>query len=203
VETGAGLSNDYDAALDATATTLIDASVGVASRLIDVGQLDNDTLWTVQGEVLWTLLSGVLREVYRSEAGGAGGRDAVQAELTPRVIEQLLDRVYDWPAGSEELRQQQYENFQDWFDFIEVSSGATVRFASEGLALQEMVDSGEIPDDSLAGRLCRRIADKTGEDGRSPLIQALMIETTRTYMTIDLVALSQSLAEVWQASRSR
>ena len=189
----------FETSLADTSRRLIDASEVVVSNMAQSQAIENETLWEIQTEVVWTLLSALMRGIYNLDGAGRTARDAIQDELMPILVNDMLDSGFDWPPNSEDLRAAQYQSLLVWFDQSESDNRAAVRFMSNQASFFQMMFDGSIPEDSLVGKLCRRVARATGEEGNSELIQALFLQAAEAHVKADISALTVALVEAQKA----
>jgi len=189
------MPNVYEASLTDASHRLIDASISVVSNMSYSQAIENETLWEIQTEVVWTLLSALMRGIYNLEGGGRDVRNTIQDELMPILVNGMLDEGFDWPPNSDDLREAQYQSLLAWFDQSESDNRSAERFMSTQASFFQMMFDGSIPEDSLVGKLCRRVADATGEEGNSELIQALFLQTAEAHVKADVSGLPVSLVE--------
>jgi len=189
------MPNVYEASLTDASHRLIDASISVVSNMSYSQAIENETLWEIQTEVVWTLLSALMRGIYNLEGGGRDVRNTIQDELMPILVNGMLDEGFDWPPNSDDLREAQYQSLLAWFDQSESDNRSAERFMSTQASFFQMMFDGSIPEDSLVGKLCRRVADATGEEGNSELIQALFLQTAEAHVKADVSGLTVSLVE--------
>jgi hypothetical protein len=190
----------YEATLATTSQRLLNASIGVASNMAQSQHIHSETLWEIQTEVCWTLLSALLRGIYSIETGGREMRNDIQDDLVPILVNDILDASFDWPPNSEGMREAQYDSLLAWIDKSEADNGATPRFMSVETSFFRMMFDGSIPNDSLVGKLCGRVARATGEEGNSELIQALFLQTAEAHMKADIHGLTIALVEAKRAA---
>jgi hypothetical protein len=189
------MPNVYEDSLTDASHRLIDASISVVSNMSYSQAIENETLWEIQTEVVWTLLSALMRGIYNLEGGGRDVRNTIQDELMPILVNGMLDEGFDWPPNSDDLREAQYQSLLAWFDQSESDNRSAERFMSTQASFFQMMFDGSIPEDSLVGKLCRRVADATGEEGNSELIQALFLQTAEAHVKADVSGLTVSLVE--------
>jgi hypothetical protein len=190
----------YESSLADASHRLIDASIGVVSNMSYSQAIENETLWEIQTEVVWTLLSALMRGIYNLESGGREMRNDIQDELLPILVNGMLDEGFDWPPNSDELRKAQYQSLLAWFDRSESDNRSAERFMSTQASFFQMMFDGSIPEDSLVGKLCRRVSRATGEEGNSELIQALFLQTAEAHIKADVSSLTVSLVDAKRTS---
>ena len=194
------MTAEYEASLAETTRVLIDAAIVVVGGLNSVEGMENETLWEIQTEVVWTLVGAMLRGIYSHQDGGPAARDTIQDNLLPILVAEMLESGFEWPENSDELKAQQYNSLVDWFDETESANGATMRFMSSETDFFQMMLSGTIPEDSLVGKLCGRVSRATGEEGNSELIQQLFLNTAEAHQNIHLSDMTVALVQAKKAS---
>jgi hypothetical protein len=190
----------FETSLADTSRRLVNASEFVVSNMAQSQAIENQTLWEIQTEVVWTLMSALMRGIYNLEGAGRETRDAIQDDLMPILVNDMLDSAFDWPPDSEKVRAAEYQGLLIWFDRSESDNRAAVRFMSSQADFFQMMFDGRIPEDSLVGKLCRRVARATGEEGNSELIQALFLQAAEAHVKADIPALTLALVEAQKAS---
>ncbi|MPZ48667.1 MAG: hypothetical protein GEU75_05030 [Dehalococcoidia bacterium] len=189
------MPTQFETTLSEASQRILDASIVVVSNMSQSQHIENETLWEIQTEVVWTLLGSLMRGIYSGEGGGPDARNAIQDELVPILVNDMLDSGFDWPPNSEDLRAVQYQSLLQWFDQTESDNANTIRYMSPQTAFFQMMLDGSIPEDSLVGRLCRRVARATDEMGNSELIQSLFLQAAESHMKADIYGLTEALIE--------
>jgi hypothetical protein len=75
-----------------------------------------------------------------------------------------------------------------------------MRFMSAEVDFFQMMLSGTIPEDSLVGKLCSRVAQVTGEGGNSDLIQQLFLNTAEAHQKLHLSDMTVALVQAKNAA---
>lgn len=184
---------DYDQQLSYTASSLFEASMGVATRLPGLSGLTNETLWTIQGEVLWTLTGYVIRDFANQYNPGA--REAIEEEFLPIVISVMMARIFNWQEGTDDQQMSQHESFLYWFDEAEIGANQTTGFSMPEEAIAAMAETGQIPGDTYVGLLCKRVARTVQQDGKSELIRDLARSTNAAYESSGFAEMATNLAD--------
>jgi hypothetical protein len=197
--------SDYERLIEEVADAIFSGAVLGASELRTVWQeltqqdhMSNHDAWTIQAELVFFLISTILRDTYTHPLGGQQARDAVQDDIVSRVIHIMLARSFDWTqVSARELpdrQQKQAEHLLRWYNEAELDYGPSHYPAPSEEDFVNLVTSGDIPEDDLAGKLARRVANATPQ-GSAAFYSRLILVALHLYNALAVPALAARLAQ--------
>jgi hypothetical protein len=188
----------YEDRVADTSKRLLGASIEVVMKLPGLRQMESQLPWIIQAEIVWTLLGDILRNI--DGIAGTEVRTAIRDDLLQVISNELLNAGFGNPADSAEERAARQQSLIDWFNQADADSGKVERFQSTQDVFFVMALTGDIPKDSLLGKLCGRVSGATGQPGNSELIQLLFQEVGDAYARLDIAGLPPALVEARAAS---